>query len=136
MEISMSLPLDDDGFLMRSCPVCLRNFMWLPSDEGELPPDGRYSCPYCGGRSNTDDFWTDAQLDLARQTVIDTLEVDLASTGLRFERSGRSADPSPAGQDAMQRVDFHCHPHEPVKVFPAWVAAGQSVKCLICGGAI
>lgn len=135
MELSMSLPLDGDGFLMRSCPACLRDFMWLPSDHSEVPPDGRYSCPYCGGRSESDEFWTETQLDLARQTVLDALDDSLKSSGLQFERSRQSSRLAPTDDRAMSRVDFLCHPGEPVKVLAAWVAAGQPVRCLICGAA-
>jgi hypothetical protein len=34
--------------------------------------------------------------------------------------------------DDMQRVDFECHPNEPVKVLEDW---GRDVHCLICGSA-
>lgn len=32
--------------------------------------------------------------------------------------------------DDMRRVDFECHPAEPVKVFENW---SEPVHCLVCG---
>jgi hypothetical protein len=60
VQLSMSLPLDGDGFLRRECATCEREFKWLPSpdqlEEGNgesraaatdaQPPDAYY-CPYC-----------------------------------------------------------------------------------------
>jgi hypothetical protein len=36
-QLSMSFPLDSDGFLRRVCPSCEREFKWLPTPEGEEP---------------------------------------------------------------------------------------------------
>ncbi len=56
VTLSMSLPLDGDGFLRRECPTCEREFKWLPSPqhgEGDAaaasdePAPERYFCPYC-----------------------------------------------------------------------------------------
>jgi hypothetical protein len=33
VQLSMSLPLDGDGFLRRECPTCEREFKWLPSPD-------------------------------------------------------------------------------------------------------
>lgn len=53
VALSMSLPLDSDGFLRRECPTCERELKWLVSaddedDEDGGVPDGGYFCPYCG----------------------------------------------------------------------------------------
>lgn len=40
-------------------------------------------------------------------------------------------EPEPAPEDmAMRRIDFACHPDEPVKVLDDWQ---RPVHCLICG---
>jgi hypothetical protein len=40
MSVSMSLPLDEDGFLRRECPTCERQFRWWHTPDEEI---GRYS---------------------------------------------------------------------------------------------
>jgi len=50
VTMSLTLPLDDDGFLRRECPSCERQFKWLPDSsdedaradavEGDRPCDG------------------------------------------------------------------------------------------------
>lgn len=63
VQLSMSLPLDGDGFLRRECPTCEREFKWLPSpdqlEEGngesraaatDAEPPEAYYCPYCATR--------------------------------------------------------------------------------------
>jgi hypothetical protein len=58
-----------------------------------------------------------------------------ASGGLieaKLEVSRASDAPSPqlTEADDMVRVDFECHPKEPLKVIDAWETA---VHCLVCG---
>lgn len=86
MVISVSFPLDDEGFLRRECPLCCREFKMKPTpdemrtiversahallsdtpdtqeqtDEHDVPPE-RW-CPYCGQRAAYDAWWTDEQL--------------------------------------------------------------------------
>ena len=33
VQLSMSLPLADDGFMRRECTTCEREFKWLPSPD-------------------------------------------------------------------------------------------------------
>lgn len=35
IKISVSIPLDDDGFLRRECPTCEQEFKWFNHDEGD-----------------------------------------------------------------------------------------------------
>lgn len=52
VELSMSIPLDSDGFARRACPNCERELKWIISSDGEEAtpaPEGGYFCPYCGG---------------------------------------------------------------------------------------
>lgn len=39
VQLSMSLPLDGDGFLRRECPTCEREFKWVPSPDPEADED-------------------------------------------------------------------------------------------------
>ncbi len=86
IEISLSFPLDDDGFFRRECPFCYREFKVLleedeltslaqkglnsymlevqekaaDSSEGETEPD--FTCPYCGQQALRGSWWTQEQL--------------------------------------------------------------------------
>jgi hypothetical protein len=143
-QTSISVPLDSDGFLRRECPTCEREFKWLPSetDEGATPDPSGYYCPYCAVQAN-EGWLTKSQVEAARATVIrdvvgpmlDEMGKSIESSSsslLRFEVK-RDPDPEPpelTDDDDMRRVDFPCHPTEPLKVLDDWT--GQ-VNCLICG---
>jgi hypothetical protein len=148
-SIEMSVPLDDDGFLRRACPACGREFKWLhtetddDADSASDAPD--YFCPYCGVNAASDQWWTGAQLAAIEAVVMDEViepEVD----GLRRQANSISKESGgllsldievdresvPALQEPndMTKIDFACHPGEPVKIVESWVG---SVHCLTCG---
>lgn len=150
VTLGMSVPLDSDGFLRRECPTCEREFKWLPSPDGEAestePPDGGYFCPYCAIQAPDGSWFTQAQIDLAQSTVanevvgpmLQDFTRDLGNIGRRsggmFTVSASydapdQMDPLTEADD-MKRVDFECHPAEPVKVLDDW---DRQVHCLICG---
>lgn len=138
------MPLDDDGFLRRECPHCSREFKWLHSEEGssdEPDPDG-YHCPYCDGRS-VDGWWTHAQLaaiqDEAQHYMQSRFHEMFKGLERRSSKSvtfkagaapARSSRPGLTEQNDMRRVDFPCHPAEPIKVLEDWTAP---VHCIVCG---
>ncbi len=69
VTLTMTIPVDSDGFLRRECPTCEREFKWLPASEDDDAagmPDGGYFCPYCGVQAPDDAWFTEAQLALAR----------------------------------------------------------------------
>lgn len=135
VHVGMSLPLDSDGFMRRECPTCEREFKWLhgsPANEDATPvPIGGYFCPYCGIQAPADAWLTQEQVALAHNTV--ATEV----VGPMVERFGRlfryeppeKMDPL-SEMDDMKRVDFTCHPTEPVKILDHW---RDAVYCLCCG---
>lgn len=149
MEFSIGLPLDSDGFLRRQCPACQREFKWLytesadETDEESTPQF--YFCPYCGGQAAPDEWWTRDQLEAIQGAVFDKVvepDVDELRNLARDIRRGSGGllsmdvtlerDDVPVIQevDDMVRVDFACHPDEPVKVVESWV---EPVFCLTCG---
>jgi hypothetical protein len=149
VTLSMAIPLDSDGFLRRGCPTCEREFKWLPAsgdDENAADvPYGGYFCPYCGVQAPADAWFTEGQLAFAQRTaVVEVVEPmlekfadDIArrfrSAGMttRSAPSRRTEEPDPlTEEDDMTRVDFGCHPSEPLKVLDGW---HQPVHCLICG---
>jgi len=154
----MSVPLDPEGFLRRECPTCERQFKWFVSQEAEAEAeaaaaaatvdDGGYFCPYCGVQAPTNAWWTKEQLQFAANKVEREVvgpELDKYLRGLKdIERSSgglievtpgpvevpEEAEPLIETADDMRRIDFKCHPDEPVKVVPEWL---RDVYCLICG---
>jgi len=152
VSLEMTMALDSDGFLRRECPTCVREFKWLhtPSEEGNVAPvaNGGYFCPYCGVQAEAGTWLTQAQVDLA-QNLLATKVVGpmLENLGDTFKSVGQNSggmlkaelkyDPpeelDPLTEiDDMIRVDFDCHPSEPVKVLEDWT---KPVHCLICGQA-
>lgn len=145
IELSISLPLDSEGFLRRACPSCGREFKWKASsedDETTPSPKGGYSCPYCGQQASPDVWWTAAQIEVAtahayREVVSPELHKLADSMGqssgglLNFEVEVTEPQNSPDLEepDDMRRVNFDCH-REPVKVSEEWQ---EAVHCPICG---
>jgi len=150
VTLEMPMPLDSDGFLRRECPTCEREFKWFhtPAEEGTAAPitDGGYFCPYCGVQAPTNAWLTQAQVELAQNMVATEVVGPMLKKfgdglGGIGRRSGGiisakvSYDPpdklDPLTEvDDMIRVDFECHPTEPVKVLDDWA---KPVRCLICG---
>lgn len=149
--VGMSVSLDSDGFLRRECPTCEREFKWLPSSDDDdaevtMPPDGGYYCPYCAIQAPDGEWFTTAQVELAQNIVatkvvgpmLKNFSRDLNSTGRRSDgflsASAKYDAPDemePLSEvDDMKRVDFRCHPGEPVKVLEDW---DEPVHCLVCG---
>lgn len=143
----MSVPLDGDGFLRRECPTCEREFKWhVSSDEDSEPvPTGGYYCPYCRVQAPSDSWATQAQVELAKNAVMREIvgpQLERFGRDLKHssQRSGgflkidvktempRKLDPL-VETDDMRRVDFECHPTEPVKVLETW---DRGIFCLIC----
>jgi hypothetical protein len=138
-EISISLPLDSDGFMRRECPACGRELKWKPAADGALPypvPAAGFHCPYCREQAALDAWWTPAQLEVVNARAFDEVlapEVDRVG-GSAAEVTGPVpyTPPPLVERDDLRRVDFSCHPEEPVKVLDDWLG---HVHCLICGQA-
>ncbi|MFA4929100.1 MAG: hypothetical protein WC558_11325 [Patulibacter sp.] len=139
-DTQMRLPLDN-GFLRRECPTCEREFKWLSSkgDAVQAPSEG-YACPYCNVRASSDHWWTQSQLDHARQVAMNEIlhpelkKLEQHSQSRSFSLDITISDPQPLSAlnepSDMRRVNFSCHPGEPVKVLDSW---SGPVHCLICG---
>lgn len=146
VSIEMSLPLDNDGFLRRACPACGREFKWLHTEiDDDVGEAADYLCPYCGVSAAADQWWTGAQAAAIEAAVMNEVvepEIEglrrqlgainresggLLSMGIEIDRE--KVPPLLEGND-MARIDFACHPDEPVKIVASW--AGP-VYCLTCG---
>ena len=144
-ELPMSIPLDSDGFMRRECPTCERELKWHPTPEGEegIPaPDAGYFCPYCAVQAPTTAWWTQDQLKAVEAKVHnEVVKPMLYDFGQSLQRSSSANfkvtskptesedEPQLTETDDMRRVDFACHPTEPVKVLDSW---DQAVHCIVC----
>lgn len=153
MEISISLPLDNDGFLRRECPTCDQEFKWHSgpaSQDAELHADpATYFCPLCGEPADPDSWWTQSQLDLAEAAAVAAATQELdedfgamikdlnrGTSMVTFSLSGHidpPDEPMPLTEpDDMEIIASPCHSYEPVKV-PVELAG--PFYCLVCGAA-
>jgi hypothetical protein len=144
MEIAISIPLDSDGFVRRACPACEREFKWLYTDDEDeaTRPDARgYCCPYCAVWAQPDQWFTELQVEYIRQAGLGAASEEVNQIFSQFNRPGsllkytpgdRPPTPKelPPEPDDMRRVDFDCHPLDPLKVAEDW---DDSIHCLICG---
>jgi hypothetical protein len=146
--ISVGISLDEDGFVLRECPACKREFRWHVSadeDEGLPAPTDGYSCPYCGKQASPDSWFTTAQADFLTATALHEMggpQLDEMLGGLardsgllRIEVTGSVGGEKPPPLDEnlgaeTRRVEFSCHPIEPLKIDLGWQGP---VHCLICG---
>ncbi|MEZ4503642.1 MAG: hypothetical protein R3C39_13535 [Dehalococcoidia bacterium] len=91
-EVSVTLPLDDEGMLGRQCPgpLCGRYFKVKPDTghEGET-----LACPYCGTVADPQNFATEEQIqyatDVAAGKFVDSLFDRIERTADRFNRQQR-----------------------------------------------
>lgn len=146
IEIPMTLPLDNDGFLRRECPHCERQFKrhnGPANEEAEQHPDPpAYHCPLCGRPAGPDSWWTQEQLDyaegltapVAMQAISDMLAKSFKGMKNVTYKPGRVDTPdTPAPltePDDMVIVTSPCHPYEPVKVPDDHPPA---LHCVVCG---
>ena len=143
----MSVPLDSDGFLRRECQPA-REFKWLQSQDasGTPEPVGGYFCPYCAVQGPSDSWHTKAQIELAQNILMrEFVDPEFESLGRDLRRSSQGSfikfdvnyeptqemDPL-VEPDDMRRVDFPCHPTEPVKVLDEWDHAAHVLEIPEC----
>lgn len=120
--------------------------------EETKPAEGGYFCPYCAVQAPTNAWLTKAQAEKAQSVLYEEfIEPELEGFKRNVERGNRQSSGGLIGirtnveidepdeplelteTDDMKRVDFACHPGEPVKVLDDWTG---SVHCLVCGEAV
>ena len=147
MDISVTMPLDSDGFIRRECPSCLQQFKWHSgpaNEEAESHPDPpAFYCPLCGVPAGPDSWWTQEQLDFAQQSAMPEIgrviedEFKSVFKGNKYATyepgsgSDFADDSEPLVEpDDMQMVVSPCHSYEPIKVQDEMPGP---LHCLVCG---
>lgn len=67
LNVSVSIPLDENGMMGRECLECEQYFKLKPGTGLETD---HCHCPYCDYEGNADTFWTQAQLEYARSIAM------------------------------------------------------------------
>ena len=138
MEISVSVPLDE-GFLRRECPSCQRQFKWHDGSTEGRPEDAIdplvYFCPYCGEPAETDQWWTQEQIEFVTQSaagpIMEMAEDELSrATNLKVTTTAGAPPPPLVEASDMVEVESPCHEWEPVKIASDW---SDPLHCLVCG---
>jgi len=149
ITIPLSFPLDDDGFLRRSCPACRREWKWqaaLPQQPGQTKAQAESNiCPYCGQRAAVQEWLTTDQRvyieGSARPHAIAAVHDALSDIFrglngggvLRVTADEPALPPVPpqlTETNDMVRIDVPCHPDELFKVDDVW---SEGVYCIVCG---
>jgi hypothetical protein len=149
MEISVTMPLDQDGFLRRECPSCQQQFKWHDGPANEQaetePSPPAYQCPLCGEPAAEDSWWTREQIAFAEGTAMpammreferemkDAIGPSSHRSAIQFDFKGGDIPTVPASltePDDMQIIVSPCHSYEPVKVPDG---ATGPFHCLVCG---
>lgn len=149
-NLNISLPLDSDGFFRRECPYCERQLKWWytpPSETSEATEQPEvYFCPYCHDAAPPSSWWTKEQIEyMQKVAAARVLGPELRRFGknlrnrsrssrgsVNFEFTGSSSPSEPPSfiePDDMVRLDFPCHPEEPIKVESSWKDAAACPTC-------
>lgn len=70
-QVSVSMPADADGYFDRACPseACLFEFKIHEDDWRDKVRDEEVFCPFCRHGAPSDRWWTEAQIEHAKQAA-------------------------------------------------------------------
>ena len=142
IHISLSIPTDDEGYVLLRCEHCGTFFKGMPSD---IQDDGilRIYCPSCGFTS--DSYITDGVFELAQNTaknrvsdmiyeIFKDLERQSKNSFVKFKAGRRprheSEDPIRSSIEALDTCTFPCCART-AKVKPLLKMTGA--YCPFCG---
>lgn len=90
MELSISIPPDNEGYTGRECPECKKYFKikFGTGIDGDVP----CHCPYCNHTGSHDEFWTTAQIEYAESVAIQKISGDFLKSLKKLERKPNRND--------------------------------------------
>lgn len=71
VSFSVSIPVDEDGYLGRECPKCEQLFRINADDYAALPEETNLLCTYCGHHTEHSEFLTQQQLERVQRPGVD-----------------------------------------------------------------
>lgn len=117
LSVSISIPMDEDGFVLLRCPRCGESFKLLSDDiQSEEVTD--IHCPQCGLVS--ENYLTDDVIKLAQAKIINRLSDGFYNELWNMNRKTRNFTiktnkfkreeevPIRLNRDSMEMVDFGC----------------------------
>ncbi|APG05615.1 hypothetical protein BJI69_18030 [Luteibacter rhizovicinus DSM 16549] len=86
---ALSFSADDDNYFDRECPApeCLAQFKVLMADWKEKVRDEEVFCPFCGHAADAQKWWTQEQLEYARDVALAKIQ---AAIGGALRRDAQS----------------------------------------------
>lgn len=71
-QVPVSIPADAEGYFDRECPSseCLFQFKVHEDDWRDKVRDEEVFCPFCGHAADSDQWWTDDQVEHAKQAAV------------------------------------------------------------------
>ena len=159
INLNVSFPVDNEGFLRRECPYCKRHFKIIVESgdedisvdeasgediQSEENDESELYCPYCGQSADQSSFWTEDQVryvkEVASQKVVKPMLENLAgdmeriskkSDFLKFkvERTKAKRPVIAPEADDMINVKPDCCSEE-MKIEEDW---SEDVYCVGCG---
>jgi hypothetical protein len=131
IQVSIKVPLDNDGMLGRECLVCKKYFKLKPGTG--LPTDHCH-CPYCEYEGNSNTFWTPEQLEYAKSAGLNQVYSTHLKPSLdRFINSFRSLGSSSRSSLMKFTVRSSGHDHLfPIKYYSE-KELETKLECDSCG---
>ena len=127
MDLKLSIPLDDDGFIEMECDFCKNRFMIHESvfqDEAYL----HFFCPICGLPARTNSIYTEEVLDAAERMVanyaLDEVERQFGPLMKQINRSG------------FLKMEMKVPKREPAKELYTPTTEYKSIRQSCCGVSI
>ena len=115
LSFSLSIPLDEDGFLEMECDYCKGRFMLSKKtfdDDNNLD----FFCPICGLPNKMDTFYCPEVLEIARQVAtnyaMDEIYKQFSKTFKGFNKNGLATSPTVGANHGCTRLK-----HYPIVVF-------------------
>lgn len=78
-KVSVSIPADAEGYFDRACPsdTCLFEFKIHEDDWKDKVRDEEVFCPFCRHAASSDEWWTETQIEHARQSAMNQVTGDI-----------------------------------------------------------
>lgn len=107
-RMTVSMPIDEEGYVGRECPSCRRHFRVQSQDYEALPDDQRLWCVYCGHDDEASIFITTQQITRARRAATDYAE-QLVRRSLGKALQGISS----RSRNSLVRIEHRSTPFRP-----------------------